>query len=332
MNAESSTAAVIHVVAGLVVDRDNRLFITRRPHDRHQGGKWEFPGGKVDVGESPLAAVRRELNEELGIEVRAAVPYAQVRHAYPDRNVLLDVWRIERYDGAPHGREGQEARWAPVGDLRPSDFPAADRPILRRLQLPRFYVISDVARFGPDAFAARLERVLEAGVRLVQLREPGMSPERLRVCAAELAVLCHRFGAKLLVNADPGVAIAAGADGVHLSSRRLRGARARPLDADLWVAASCHGLEELRQAEAIDADFAVLSPVKPTRSHPGVPVLGWERFSEICRAGSLPVYALGGMAPADLAAAREAGAHGLALMSAAWTEDFGQNLAALLSG
>lgn len=331
VSGDRYNASAIHVVAGLLVDH-SRIFVTRRPEDRHQGGKWEFPGGKVDAGESPLAALHRELHEELGIEVHEAVPYARARHAYSDLEVLLDVWRVERYDGAPHGREGQEARWVPVGELRPSEFPDADRPIVRRLQLPALYVVSDIARFGPDAFAARLERVLEAGVRLVQLREPGMSPERLCACAAELSALCRRFGAKLLVNADPEQAVAAGADGVHLNSRRLQAMRSRPLDADLWVAASCHGLEDLRHAEAIDADFAVLSPVKPTASHPGASVLGWERFGELCRAVSLPVYALGGMAPIDLAAAREAGAHGVAMMSAVWAEGFEQNLEALLSG
>lgn len=322
----ASRAPALHVVAGLLLQGD-RIFVTRRPAGRHQGGKWEFPGGKVDRGESPLAALKRELHEELGIDVHAASPYAQVRHAYPDLEVVLDVWRIERYAGAPHGREGQETRWAATADLRPSEFPAADRPILRRLQLPPFYVISDVARFGPDGFAARLERVLAAGIRLVQLREPELPPQRLRACAQRLVPLCRRYGARLLLNADPELAVFAGADGVHLNSRRLRALRARPLPADLWVATSCHDLEELRQAEAIEADLAVLSPVRPTASHPGAPALGWERFGELCRAVALPVYALGGMTPGDLAAARAAGAHGVAMRGAAWASDFERRLA-----
>lgn len=314
----SRVLTAIHVVAGLLVDND-RVFIARRPSDRHQGGKWEFPGGKVDPGEAPEAALRRELREEIGIEVRDAAPYAQARHAYSDLHVLLDVWRIGDYAGAPHGREGQEACWARIDDLRPSDFPAADRPILRRLQLPAVYAISDVARFGLASFAVLLERALQSGVRLVQLREPELDPEALRVCADTLLPVCRRFGAKLLVNADPELAATMGADGVHLSSRRLRALASRPLDADMWVAASCHDLDELRHAEAIDADFAVLSPVKPTSSHPGAPVLGWDRFRDLCRSVSLPVYALGGMAPDDLATAHRAGAQGVALRSAAWS-------------
>jgi 8-oxo-dGTP diphosphatase len=191
-------------------------------------------------------------------------------------------------------------------------------------------VVSDLARFGPDVFAARLERILEAGVRLVQLREPGLPPERLRTCAAGLAPLCHRYGAKLLVNCDPELALEAGADGVHLNSDRLRALVTRPLGADLWVGASCHDLEELRQAEAIDADFVVLSPVRPTSSHPDAAALGWDRFAELCRTVSLPAYALGGMSLADLAQARERGAHGVALLSAAWAKSFEEELRNLL--
>ncbi|BAU47285.1 thiamin phosphate synthase superfamily [Sulfurifustis variabilis] len=328
MNGGRSATSTIHVVAGLLLDRD-RIFITRRPDGRHQGGKWEFPGGKVDVGEAPLDALRRELHEELGIDVQEATPYARSRHAYPDLAVLLDVWRILRYDRTPHGREGQEARWAEVSELRPSEFPAADRPILRRLQLPALYAISDVARLGQDLFAERLLRALEGGVRLVQLREPGLGPDGLLACATKMSALCHRFGAKLLVNADPELAITAGADGVHLSSRRLKAMRARPLDPDLWVAASCHDLEELRHAQAIEADFAVVSPVMATSSHPGASPLGWARLSELCRAVSLPVYALGGMAPRDVEQARQAGAHGVALLSAAWASDFGSSVKGL---
>lgn len=320
---------MLHVVAGLIADGD-RIFITRRPDGRHQGGKWEFPGGKVHAGEAPIAALRRELREELGIEVQQAAPYAQVRYRYPDLDVMLDVWRIERYAGSPHGREGQEARWAPIDELRPSAFPAADRPILRKLQLPPLYVISDVARFGLKAFAIRLECALRAGVRLVQLREPRLTPGRLREYVTELLPLCHRLGAKLLVNADPAFVLPAGADGVHLSSQRLKALGARPLSADQWVAASCHDLDELRHAEAIGVDFAVLSPVKATSSHPGASVLGWHRFQEWCRAVSLPVYALGGMSLADLPSALDAGAQGIALLSAAWTSDFEHELRATL--
>jgi 8-oxo-dGTP diphosphatase len=314
-----STAAssAIHVAVGLLIDR-GQVFVTRRHPDRHQGGKWEFPGGKCDAGEAVLAALKRELREELGIEVRDACPWMQVRHVYPDRDVLLDVWRITAWDGAPHGREGQEARWARVRELPMLDFPEADLPILRRLWLPPLYLISDATRLGKPRFMSLVGRALGSGARLVQLREPGMPDEAYRNLARETAQMCHRQGAKLLLNADPAWVEDCGADGVHLNSRRLLALRARPLGEGCFVGASCHNIEELVQATHIGADFAVLAPVAGTASHPaGVP-LGWDKFRALCAQTALPVYALGGLRADDLPAARRAGAHGIAMISGIW--------------
>ncbi|TAM46850.1 MAG: Nudix family hydrolase [Gammaproteobacteria bacterium] len=314
-----STAASspVHVAVGLLLDRD-QVFITRRAANTHQGGKWEFPGGKLDDNEPVETALKRELLEELGIEVRKARPWMQVRHRYPDREVLLDVWHITAWDGTPHGREGQEARWASVRELPKLDFPEADLPILRRLWLPLLYLISDAARLGRDEFLQRLEQALKAGGRLVQLREPGMPVPEFRALAIEVAGLCRRHDARLLLNADPSLVEGCGADGVHLNSHRLMALKERPLSQRFFVGASCHDARELAQAVAIGADLAVLGPVARTASHPQAAPLGWERFTELCRGERLPVYALGGMQPADLAAARQAGARGVAMIRGIW--------------
>jgi 8-oxo-dGTP diphosphatase len=320
----------LRVAAGILTDGD-RVFITRRFPDSHQGGKWEFPGGKIELGENVLAALKRELREELGIEVRSAWPYLQVAHAYHDRDVLLDVWRITDYRGVPHGREGQEAQWVRRADLPRFEFPEADRPILRRLWLPSLYLISDSKRFGRDDFLVRLESALRAGARLVQLREPQLTPREYQAYALEISDLCHRHEAKLLLNADPAWVPSCGADGVHLNSRRLMKLQQRPLGEEYWVAASCHNTEELKQA-ALFADFAMLSPVAPTASHPGAEPLGWEAFSRSRAVVNLPVYALGGMRAQDLARARQAGAHGLAMVSEIWgAESIERAVAAVVS-
>lgn len=328
-----STAAnpVVHVAVGLLFDRD-RVFITRRVASAHQGGKWEFPGGKLDNDEPVVEALKRELHEELGIEVRAAQPWMQARHRYPDREVLLDVWRITAWDGAPHGREGQEARWVGVRELPQLDFPEADRPILRRLWLPALYLISDATRFGRGKFLQRLERALKAGARLVQLREPDMPAGEFRALAVEVARLCRRYDARLLLNADPALIEACGADGVHLNSRRLMALRERPSSQHFFVGASCHDALELKRAAAIGADFAVLGPVARTISHPEAVPLGWEKFSDLCREARLPVYALGGMQASDLAVARQAGAQGVAMVRGVWdAADLEQAVAACAS-
>jgi 8-oxo-dGTP diphosphatase len=313
----TGVSSPLRVAVGILT-QGGKVFITRRFPDSHQGGKWEFPGGKIEPGENTLSALKRELKEELGIEVQDARAYMQVRYAYPDREVLLDIWRISRYQGIPHGREGQEAKWFACAELPQLVFPEADRSILRRLWLPPLYLISDSQRFGKDGFLAPLERALKAGARLVQLREPHMPPDEFEDYARQIAVLCHRHGALLLLNAEPEWVSRCDADGVHLNSKRLAQYALRPLDDHFWVAASCHNAEELRQAERLGADFAVLSPVAPTSSHPGAAPLGWDAFSRLCASVNLPVYALGGMHAQDLARARQSGAQGLAMVSQIW--------------
>lgn len=317
IDRSGATPETVHVAVGLLV-QGARVFVARRHVRSHQGGLWEFPGGKLAQGESVRSGLARELHEELGVEVTAARPYLQVRHRYADKTVLLDVWQIEAFRGEPHGREGQDARWADIDALRPSEFPDADRPILRRLQLPPLYLISDARRFGLEGFYVRLERALAAGARLVQLREPQLELDAYHAYASDIALLCHRYGAKLMLNANPSLVAACGADGVHLNTRRLRLVDARPLDPDLLVGASCHDREELGHAQRISADLAVLSPVRPTRSHPDAVTLGWDRFAALCSETNLPVYALGGMRPEDLPSARMARAAGVAMISGMW--------------
>ncbi|MFP5348536.1 MAG: Nudix family hydrolase [Gammaproteobacteria bacterium] len=310
----------LHVVAGLIWD-GTRVFITRRHAAAHQGDLWEFPGGKLGAGEEPQQGLARELHEELGITVRSAEPYAKVHYVYPERAVLLDVWRVTAYDGVAHGREGQAACWRDVTALRPSDFPLADRPIVRRLQLPRLYAISNAAAVGLDAFTISLERALDAGLRLVQLREPALDVDAYCAYARKLAALCHRYGAKLLINADPALLAACEADGVQLSARRLASLAARPIEANLLLGASCHNRAELALAQAIEVDFALLSPVEPTPSHPHAIALGWDAFQQLCATTHLPVYALGGLATSDVGRARQAGAIGVAAIRGVWEAD-----------
>lgn len=319
---EAGTAQAIHVVAAILIEA-GRLCVTRRRAGVHEAGKWEFPGGKLEPQEDPLSALKRELNEELGIEVLEASPFVRLSHRYAELDVFLDVWRVHSYRGVPHGRESQELRWAELQELRPEHFPAADRPVLRRLQLPALYLISEVRRFGEEEFASRLERALRAGARLVQLREPQMPRDSYCAYARGVTELCHRFGARLLINADPAWLPQTDADGVHLNARRLLTLHERPVPPGCWLAASCHDAAELQQAQTLDVDLVVLGPVQPTASHPGSPILGWQRFAALRGSTALPVYAIGGMGEGDLGRAHALGAQGLAMISGIWgREDF----------
>jgi 8-oxo-dGTP diphosphatase len=151
---------------------------------------------------------------------------------------------------------------------------------------------------------------------LVQLREKNLARDELRELAIQVVNLAHASGAKVLLNGDVALAQEVGADGVQLTSMQLTELTERPaLD---WCAASCHSAEELRRAEALGCDFAVLSPVLPTKSHPGAAHLGWENFAAMVAGSSMPVYALGGLTHADMQKAWQHGAHGISLLRQAW--------------
>lgn len=309
--------AIVHVAAAVIVNTRGEVLISRRPDHAHQGGLWEFPGGKVEAGETALQALRRELHEELGIDVRSARPLIRIPHDYPDKSVLLDVWQVSAFDGEAHGREGQPVQWVAPRRLRDFAFPTANRPIIAAARLPERYLITPEP--GED-FLARLERACAAGIRLLQLRAASLPDSEYLRLAREVCELAHRHGAEVLLNADPAAVAAAGADGVHLPAWRLRALERRPLSADLWVAASCHAADELAQAARIDCDFAVLGPVLPTASHPGAAHLGWEALHALAEISAVPIYALGGLREADLAAAWQAGAQGIAAIRGLWPE------------
>jgi 8-oxo-dGTP diphosphatase len=268
----------------------------------------------------------RELREELGIEVVTAYPWLTRVFTYPHATVRLNFFRVTEWSGELHPHEGQEFAWqinppqppfSKVGS-RCSVEPIlpANAPILRALELPDLYAISNVAELGVKAFLIRLQARLDAGLRLIQLREKNLSPDELRELALRVVELAHARGAKVLLNSDVALAQEVGADGVQLTATQLADLNERP--AVDWCAASCHSVEELRRAEALGCDFALLSPVLPTQSHPGAAHLGWENFAAIAKGSSIPVYALGGLQHGDMQTAWQQGAHGIALLRQAW--------------
>ena len=320
MPVPAEFADYLHVVAAAILDGAGNVFIALRPGHLHQGGLWEFPGGKVESGEDIASALNRELIEEIGIAVIRATPLIRIPYCYPDRKVLLDVWRITAYSGTPHGREGQETRWVPLSELRRYQFPAANRPIVSALSLPDRYLITPEPGQSSEwpVFLAALEASLACGIELVQLRAKALVPEQLSLLTQEVLSLCRRYGVRMVLNASVELALQCGVDGVHLTSHELHRHRARPLPATMLVGASCHTMEDLVQAAAIDADFAVLSPVMPTESHTDAVPLGWEAFARMTAGCAVPVYALGGMGNSAVEMAIENGAQGIAAMRGLW--------------
>jgi 8-oxo-dGTP diphosphatase len=312
----TSTNAV-HVAVAVVKNDRDEVLIARRPDHVHQGGLWEFPGGKLEPGEDIAAALARELHEELGITPQSHTPLIRLPHDYGDKSVLLDVHVIERFDNQPHGKEGQPVRWVPKARLSDYAFPAANRAIVQAVQLPAVYLITPEPE-DKRGFLGRLEIRLQSGSRLIQLRAKQIAHRDLVQLSGEVLSLCRKHDARLLINTTPELVREIGADGVHLTSARLMALRERPLNRDFLVATSCHTPEELRHAAQIDVDFAVAAPVMPTKSHPTAKPLGWQGFYELTETAVFPVYALGGMSSDDVGRARKYGGQGIAAIGSLW--------------
>lgn len=305
----------IEVAAAVIEQADGRFLMASRPAGKAYAGWWEFPGGKVEAGETARQALDRELREELGITVRQAWPWLNREFVYPHAHVMLRFFRVTAWDGEPHPHEGQQLAWVHAAAPAVEPILPANGPILSGLKLPLEYAISDAEKLGADVFLQRLEQRLASGLRLMQLREKFLPPGEYGHFARAVAARCREHGASMLLNADMDLASELGC-GLHLNGKQLMSLASRP-DFPL-VAASCHDPEELARAAALNVDFVVLSPVLPTQSHPGAETIGWERFSAWLADYPIPVFALGGLSLDGLDLARAAGAHGVALKSAAW--------------
>jgi 8-oxo-dGTP diphosphatase len=306
----------VQVAAAVITRADGQFLLAQRPAGKAYAGYWEFPGGKIENGESPLAALTRELHEELGIDIERAYPWITRDYDYPHAAVRLRFFRVTGWRGEPHGREAQAFSWQSASGIAVSPLLPANDPVLRALELPPVYGITHAASIGSKAFLGRLESALKGGLRLIQIREKSATPRELRELARHAIAAARRHGARVLINSDSVLALELGADGVHLTSAQLREHGVRPPVG--LVGASCHDALELGWAATLNADFVVLGPVLPTLSHPQQPGMGWARFSELARDYPMPVYALGGMRPRHLAKAWTAGAHGIAMMRGAW--------------
>ncbi len=308
----SPRAGVLQVVAGVLRDDSGRVLLAQRPAGRTHAGLWEFPGGKIEPGESADLALRRELAEELGVRIGTLRPLLRVPWRYPERDIVLDVLEVDAFDGEPHGREGQQLAWVAPQDLWKWPMPAADRPVAVALRLPRQYAITPDPEGRIEALFDAARRRLEGGARLLQLRARSLPDAGLLDVARRLLPYASAVGATLLANADPARVADVPGLGVHLTAARLAALDARPLPLSRQVAASCHDAVELERALARGCDFAVFGPVLRTPSHPGAEGVGWGTLAAACEGCPLPVFALGGLGPTDLPTARAAGAFGVA--------------------
>lgn len=308
----------VQVAVGLIERsgaQGREMLLAWREASLHQGNRHEFPGGKVEAGESPRQALLRELHEELGIRVTAAQALREIEHHYPEKTVCLSVFRVTAWQGEPVGQQGQALCWVPVGQLSQYRLPDANAPMVRLAQLPECYAISPVG----EVCGAAVPKPAWPLQGWLYVRQPHLQAQAQWQWAQAL----HEQRPDLhLVVSWPAAASAAKQPwptwlcGIQLRHAELGQVSAAQVAA--WqaqgrvVLAACHDRASLQQAERLGVDAVTLGPVQATPTHPGQPGLGWAAFAAWVAEARLPVYALGGVGPQDLSRAQQAGAYGVA--------------------
>lgn len=307
---------IVHVAAAVIVRADGAILLGQRAGDTFYSGYWEFPGGKVEAGETPYQALVRELDEELGIRVEAANPWLTREHVYEHAHVSLHFFEVHRWQGEPRAHVHGALKWQQATDFDVGPMLPANGPILKALRLPRTLGITHAGLSGVPAQMEALDHALGNGLRMVQIREPGMSSDAITSFAGAVSARCKAAKALCLLSSRHTPVAGIHPDGIHFTAHDLLSLTALP-EAE-WLGASCHTREELEHAARLGLDYAVLGHVKPSASHLGETPLGWARFAELVANLPIPVFAIGGLTAADMDEARMHGAHGIAMISGAW--------------
>ena len=318
MAAPSAGRRRIDVVAAVIQQPDGRFLLAQRPPGKAYAGYWEFPGGKVEEGESPHAALVRELHEELGITVDTAWPWIVRDFDYSHAAVRLHFFRVRAWHGELHGREAQAFAWQRLEAIDVAPVLPANGPVFAALALPEIYGITGFPATDHQRALARVTAALDRGLHLIQVRAKDWPAELRETFASAVVTRAHAHHAKVMINGDVALAGRVGADGVHLTAGQLHAIDIRP--AMPLAAASCHVAADITRAAALGLDFVVLGPVCATTTHPDAALLGWAGFRALAANAHLPVYALGGLQPEDLSQALSCGAHGLAMVRGAWPQ------------
>ncbi|MCU7937750.1 MAG: Nudix family hydrolase [gamma proteobacterium symbiont of Bathyaustriella thionipta] len=334
---EINTDTIVHVAVAVIV-KDNRVLISKRATNVHQGGLWEFPGGKVERGETIVQALSREIKEELGIQIVHTRPLIKLIHHYPDKSVLLETQIISEFEGKQYstaenlvqkGLEGQIVKWVKLDELTHYQFPQANKAIIKALCLPDAYLISPDP-LSEEADKQAIKQFLQAFAehcnfqQVIQLRIKSLKQAQLNPMLEQAFDIAAKQQVRVLVNSSMNLkyAISQLSSGIHLTSFHLHDTdfvkHYRDQFAHKMIAASCHCQKDVERANDLELDFIVISPVKETPSHPDQKPMGWTQFKQLTDRAKMPVFALGGMKPGDIKDAQNKGAQGIAAISSLW--------------
>jgi len=305
----------IEASVGIISNQSSQLLMAERPQSKTWSGWWEFPGGKIEAGESSLQALCRELKEEIGITVVNAEKWIVRKYSYTKYNVTLHFYKVTEWSGDIEARELQKLSWVIPNEQKVTPILPANKLILKAISLPNIYAITNAFEYSGN-FLEQVKKKLNDGVKLIQLREKALSKYDYIELSKKIITIAKNFNAKVLINSDIELANKLNADGIHLNSSLLH--KLSDIPKGFIVAASCHNKLDIEKAIALNLDFVVLSPVQKTQSHPNIKPMGWDGFSNIIKNCNMPVYALGGMEYDDMNNAYESGAIGIASQRAIW--------------
>ncbi len=298
------------VVVAVIRNEQGQVLISQRAKHAHQGGLWEFPGGKIEAAESSQQALRRELLEEVNITIHSSKPLLKIHHHYPDLFVCLDVYSVTNYQGEAVGMEGQAIKWVDISCLGDLEFPEANKAIIKSLMLPRYYPIVDESIGSADQMLSHLMALIEQGYTMIQWRVKSLEPSAYKAVTKKALALSRERQVILFLNTPIEMAVALSAQAVHLSTTTSKNLSAA-LPENMLYAASCHSSEDIKQMHSLGVLFSVLSPVCRTESHPEAKPLGWSAFASMADKLSMPIFALGGMTLAKLETAVQNNAYGI---------------------
>ncbi len=307
----------VHVAVAVIENAQGQILIAKRPDHLHMGGFWEFPGGKLEPGESVFGALQREIKEELALQVHSAEPILRIPFDYPEKSVVLHVWRVTHFSGVEQSVESQPLRWVYPSELAHYTFPPANRGILTALQLSPRMLITGSFQTEAECLARVRYAVEQQGISCVQFRAHQLPGDEYRHLAVKLHRYCESADVKLLLNSTPLLVLPEKC-GLHLSGKALAAIDRRPVKSTVLLGASCHNDAELSKALSLPVDYVTFSPIHTTSTHPEQLALGWEALTRFVDRSSVPVFALGGMRDDDLEKARQCGAVGVAAINAWW--------------
>ena len=313
MNVPKGSCRPVRVALGVIKNKANEILLANRGKGSHLAGYWEFPGGKVEEQESFKMALRRELLEEVGIQVERIQKIIEFVYSYDDRRIHFQVFKVFKYYNRAVDNEGQRLDWVHLNELHKIQLPPANKMIINALHFPSLYMIADQQYFENDLLI-NVEQRLVAGIKLIQYRAHQSNRSEYVTMAKSIRELCDRYGAMMICNCELEWVEEITPHGVHLTSSRLAEVvtTAKHIPSNCYFSASCHSREEVELANQLAVQCILIGPVHHTNSHQNARNLEWEGFNKLCSFANMPAYALGGVSMSERQVAIAYGAQGIA--------------------